>query len=96
MLRNYDDVEPLILSGASPPLSSLIIPTLNPASSFSNHSAPHHVTNLVPEEQEVSIEFVVNSVVRALERNREARRASDPSLPPFNVKIEVRPPSVDV
>ena len=43
----------------------------------------------VPEEQEVSIEFVVNSVVRAFERNREARRAIDPSLPSFRVNIEV-------
>ncbi|KAH8112238.1 epimerase-domain-containing protein [Phellopilus nigrolimitatus] len=51
MLRNYEDVDPLILS--------------------------------VPEEQEVSIEFVVNSVIRALERNREAQRARDASLKPF-------------
>ncbi|KAI5114673.1 hypothetical protein M0805_004153, partial [Coniferiporia weirii] len=42
----------------------------------------------VPEEQEVSIEFVVNCVVKALERNRERRRASDPSLKPFEIKME--------
>lgn len=56
MLRNYDDVEPLILS--------------------------------VPEEQEVSIRSVVEGVVKALERNREAKRANDPSIPPFNFKTE--------
>ncbi|PAV17862.1 GDP-L-fucose synthetase [Pyrrhoderma noxium] len=56
MLRNYDDVEPLILS--------------------------------VPEEQEVSIKFVVEGVVKALEKNRDSRRAKDPSVPPFDFKTE--------
>ncbi|KAL5520693.1 hypothetical protein ACEPAF_2695 [Sanghuangporus sanghuang] len=56
MLRNYDEVDPLILS--------------------------------VPEEQEVSIEFVVNSIVRAFQQNRERQRASDLSLPPFDIKME--------
>ncbi|KAI5118941.1 hypothetical protein M0805_006287 [Coniferiporia weirii] len=56
MLRNYDDVDPLILS--------------------------------VPEEQEISVESVVNSVVLALERTRERQRARDSSLHPFEVKIE--------
>ena len=43
---------------------------------------------VVPEEQEVSIEFVVNSVVQALERTREKQRAKDPSLAPFKLKME--------
>ena len=44
----------------------------------------------MPEEQEVSIEFVVNSVVGALERNRERARVLDSSLPPFKFQMEVR------
>ncbi|EJD05331.1 epimerase-domain-containing protein [Fomitiporia mediterranea MF3/22] len=55
MLRNYDEVDPLILS--------------------------------VPEEQEVSIEFVVNSVVRALERNRETPSDGQFRKPASNVKL---------
>jgi len=56
MLRNYDDINPLILS--------------------------------VPEEEEVSIEFVVNNVIRAFEHNREAQGVNDPSVGPFKVAVE--------
>jgi len=56
MLRNYDDVNPLILS--------------------------------VPEDQEVSIEFVVNSVVQALTDAREKERSKDSSVAPFKINVE--------
>lgn len=49
----------------------------------------------VPEEQEVSIEYVVDSVVAALVRNRAAQNEKLPGgqkLPPFNINIEVDVP----
>lgn len=76
MLRNYDEVDPLILSGMSSTLGFRMIYDLD--------------SRQVPEEQEVSIDFVVTSVLRAFQQNRERQRISNPSLPPFNVKTEVR------
>ena len=44
---------------------------------------------IVPEEQEVSIEFVVNSVVKAFEKNREQQITEGNKLAPFKINIEV-------
>jgi hypothetical protein len=54
------------------------------------HDDQHLCPKSVPEEQEVSIEFVVNSVLKALEKNREKQRQQDSSLAPFSIKVEVR------
>lgn len=72
MLRHYEEIDPLILSGRID-------------LSLSSISVSHFT---VPEEQEVSIEFVVNSVVQALERTREKQMAKDSSLAPFKLQIE--------
>jgi len=42
----------------------------------------------VPEEQEVSIEFVVNNVVKSLKNNREKLVQAGKASGPFDVKIE--------
>lgn len=76
MLRNYDDVNPLILSGKT-------------CRTFFEDQCVMLNFHSVPEDQEVSIEFVVNSVVQALTNARERERSKDSSLAPFNINIEV-------